>query len=135
MTDRNFAEFREALKSDDLRKELAMFLANQNAETEEERILATVKFAADKGFAVTPEELSVETAEMRELTDEEVDNMAGGSWCWNDYSCFAVLHYDNCGAIMNNTCGSDARWQDVFCNDTAYKTYTQCGNTSTGTRE
>ena len=89
---KTFAEFKEAMKDESFRKEMAAFVgekkpADKAAETE-----LIVAFAADKGFAVTVEELGQEMAGSRELSDDEIESVAGG-WCWFDQACDVIVKY------------------------------------------
>lgn len=98
---KTYEEFRQALQDESFQQELCSRLAERKPETGEAVILATVEFAAEKGYTVTPEELSVEAAKHRELSDEDAQSVAGGAWCWNEYSCFAAWYHDCCDAIMD----------------------------------
>lgn len=108
----NYAEFKAAMQNEAMQKELAAFLAEKKTESGKDRILAIVEFAAGKGYEVTAEDLSLEAVNGKELSDDELGGAAGGEWCWNDYSCFAISFYDKCEQIMEShpeqppeTCG------------------------------
>lgn len=88
---KSFEEFKEALKDEAFRKELAAYLAEKKPETKESEVQTVVEFASVKGYAVTAEELGIESAKVRELTDDEVDNIVGGNaLCWENSACFFV---------------------------------------------
>lgn len=98
---KTFAEFKEAMKDEAMRKELAAFCESKKVESSEEKILAAVEFAAEKGFEITAEDLGVDAVSGKELSDEEVENAAGGVWCVADYSCYAIYSHDKCSRIMD----------------------------------
>ena len=59
-----------------------------------------VKAAAEVGFTLTMAEIERAFAENQELSDEELDNVAGGAsnatgLCWKDYACSFVYHHDS----------------------------------------
>lgn len=87
---KSFAEFREAMKDEAMRKELVAYLAEKKPETKADEVQFIVEYAAVKGYSVTAEELGIERAKVRELTDDEVDNAAGGTWCWENANCILV---------------------------------------------
>ena len=59
-----------------------------------------VAFAADKGFAVTVEELGQEMAGSRELSDDEIESVVGGEWCmFSDY-CVAAIRWGVCTVMV-----------------------------------
>ena len=99
---KTFQDFKKALEQDaSLKQELIAFLAGKKAESREAEFCGTAEFAAGRGYSFTPEEMSLDTIENRELTDEEVERVAGGDWCWVDYSCIGIAHYDGCDVVMN----------------------------------
>lgn len=90
---KTFEEFKEAMKDETFRKEMETFIKEKRSENKAAQLEAIAAFAADKGFAVTVEELGQEMAGNRELSDDEVESVAGGgkSWCWwNQYCIFAA---------------------------------------------
>lgn len=113
MTEKTLKEFLEVMKNEDMREAYTAFLKERKPENKEEEIRAMVEFAARKGYEITAEQLSVENASKRELPDEELDNAAGGNWCWSDYSCFLLNAKDSCNAIMEN-CTSAQTIDDCF---------------------
>ena len=93
---KTFEEFKEAMKDETFRKEMAVFVKEKNPADKAVQFEAIAAFAADKGFAVTVEELGQETAGNRELSDDEVESVAGGGkeWCWWTYYCIFAAEAD-----------------------------------------
>lgn len=89
---KTFAEFKEAMKDEAFRKEMAAFVIEKKPEDKAAELEAIVAFAANKGFAVTVEELGQEIAGSRELSDDEIESVAGG-WCWFSSACDVVISY------------------------------------------
>ena len=94
----NYKDFIESLSSDSaFRDELKAFLESKKPENEEAKVNATVEFAAAKGYTVCVEELSAAKAAARELDDEELDAVSGGSIlddiCLPNDSCAKIWHY------------------------------------------
>lgn len=102
MTEKTLKEFLEAMKGEELREAYAAFLKERKPESKEEEIRALAEFAAQKGYAITAEQLSIENASKRELPDEELDNAAGGNWCWGEHSCFFLSASDGCNVLMDD---------------------------------
>ena len=98
---KNYEEFSAAMKNDVFRKELEVFLTGKNPQNREETYTAMAEFAAGRGYSVTGEELSLEDVKQREMSDDEIENVSGAKWCWRDYSCIAVYHFDQCEALSN----------------------------------
>ena len=92
---KTFAEFKEAMKDESFRKEMATFMQEKKPQDKAAELEAIVAFAADKGFAVTVEELGREIAGSRELSDDEIESVAGG-WCWLSNVCDYVFGYSYC---------------------------------------
>lgn len=99
---KTFSEFKEAMKDEALKKELDAYIEKKKPEDREAQVLALVAFAAEKGYAVTAEELGADAAKNRELSDEEIENAAGGVWCFSDYSCYTAWYHDGCDLIMDD---------------------------------
>ena len=89
---KTFAEFKETMKDEAFRKEMAAFMEEKKPQDKKAEFEAIVAFAADKGFEVTVEELGQEIAGRKELSDEEIENAAGG-WCWLVNACDVVISY------------------------------------------
>lgn len=85
-------EFKEAIKEETMRQQLAAFIADKAPENEEAEIMAVVEFAAGKGYEIAAEELSLDKIGAKELKDEELENVSGGSKpaCMTDYLCYWV---------------------------------------------
>ena len=56
-----------------------------------------IKVAAELGFTLTISEVDRAIAQTQELSEEELANIAGGSfnWCMWDYVCIAFYQIDN----------------------------------------
>ena len=91
---KTFAEFKEAMKAEEMQKKIAEYFAGKQIEDKEAKILEMVKFAAENGYEITAEDISLDEVGNRELSDEEVENAAGGLWCWDNYYC-TVLYAEN----------------------------------------
>lgn len=91
---KTFEEFKEAMKDETFRKEMAAFMQEKKPQDKAAELEAIAAFAADKGFAVTVEELGQEMAGSRELSDDEIESVTGGDydWCWWDYYCYFVAN-------------------------------------------
>ena len=89
---KTFADFKEAMKDESFRKEMAAFMQEKKPQDKAAELEAIAAFAADKGFAVTVEELGQEMAGSRELSDDEIESVAGG-WCWFDQACDVIVKY------------------------------------------
>ena len=89
---KTFEEFKEAMKDESFRKEMAAFMQEKKPADKEAELELVVAFASDKGFAVTVEELGQEMAGSRELSDDEIESVAGG-WCWLDQACDVIVKY------------------------------------------
>ena len=97
---KTFAEFKEAMKDEAFRKEMAAFVKEKKPEDKAAELEAIVAFAANKGFAVTVEELGQEMAGNRELSDDEIESVAGGEWCmFSDY-CVAAIRWGVCTVMV-----------------------------------
>ena len=98
----NILAFEAALKENKERQEkfeaaAKRIVENKEASSDGEML---VKAAAEIGFTLTLEELERAFAQMQELNEEELGNVAGGvsntdSLCWKDYSCSFVYHHDS----------------------------------------
>ena len=97
---KTYKAFTERMKDDGCLKELQEFIVAKNAASREEEQLAIIEFAAGKGYEVTPEELSLEAVNSRELNDDEMENTAGGVWCWGEFSCIAAWYHYHCSEVM-----------------------------------
>lgn len=84
---KTFEEFKEAVREESMHSELAAYLKARKPEDKAAEVTAICAFAAEKGFAVTPEELGIDAAGSRELSDDEVENAAGGKFCWDNFTC------------------------------------------------
>ena len=89
---KTFADFKEAMKDESFRKEMAAFMQEKKPQDKAAELEAIAAFAADKGFAVAVEDLGREIAGSRELSDDEIESVAGG-WCWFDQACDAIVKY------------------------------------------
>lgn len=97
---KTFAEFKEAIKDEALAKEMKAYTEEQNPQDKNAEIEAVVAFAESKGFAITVEDLSQERACNRELSDDEIENVAGGNWCWRDQSCILAYNLGFCDLVF-----------------------------------
>ena len=70
--------FLEDVKQDDMAREFGDFLTGRKPETEDDILKGMAEFATGKGYAVTLEELKAETGKSRMLSDDELENVAGG---------------------------------------------------------
>lgn len=68
-------EFKEAMKTNAMKQEFAALLNERNVETAEALIQAMADFAIAKGC-----DISSEKKKMGALTDDELENAAGGMW-------------------------------------------------------
>ena len=93
---KTFEEFKEAMKDEIFRKEMVTFMEEKKPEDKAAELEAIVAFAADKGFAVTVEELGQEIAGSKELSDDEIENVAGGEWCPLSMYCYVILNTGYC---------------------------------------
>ena len=99
---KTFEEFKEAMKDEAFRKEMVTFMEEKKPADKAAEIELIVAFAADKGFAVTVEELGQEMAGNRELSDDEIESVAGGSWDWcllNEY-CLELIGWGYCPGVV-----------------------------------
>ena len=96
----NILAFEAALKENkELQKKFVAaqkrIIENKEAESDGELL---VKVAAEIGFTLSVAEIERSMAQNQELSDEELDNVAGGAgkeWCSAAYYCFMV--YENGG--------------------------------------
>ena len=98
---KTFEEFIVDIKNEELQQALKAFIAAAKPENEEEKMLALADFAVQKGYEVTPEQLSVERARQKKLDDSELEAVSGGEWCGEEYSCFWMWHHDHCAWAMH----------------------------------
>lgn len=89
---KSFAEFKETMKEEAFREEMASFMKEKKPQDKAAEIELIVAFAAEKGYAVTVEELGQEMAGNRELSEDEMESVAGG-WCWFVNACDVVISY------------------------------------------
>ena len=90
----NILKFEEALRDDPEKKKafeeaLEKIAEEKSVESESE---AFVKAAKELGFDLTIEEIERSFAEKQEMGDDELDEVAGGKWCWKDHDCMAIYH-------------------------------------------
>lgn len=101
---KTFEEFKEAMKDEAFRKEMVTFMEEKKPADKAAEIEAIVAFAANKGFAVTVEELGQEMAGSRELSDDEIENVIGGEidwdWCMLDDCCIKIDGWKLCSGVV-----------------------------------
>ena len=97
---KTFAEFKEAMKDEAFRKEMSAFMQEKKPQDKAAETELIVAFATDKGFAVTVEELGQEMAGNRELSDDEIESVTGGDWCWWNESCLKINEMEPCSGLM-----------------------------------
>ena len=90
----NILKFEEALRTDPekqkaFEKALEKIAEEKSVESESE---AFVKAAKELGFDLTIEEIERSFAEKQEMGDDELDEVAGGKWCWKDHDCVCIYH-------------------------------------------
>ncbi len=93
----NIIKFEEALRNDELKRKTfedayKKILAEKSADLNNE---AVVKAAKEIGFDISIEELERSYAEKQEMNDEELDKVAGGSYCERSYDCVTVYYHEN----------------------------------------
>ena len=111
----------EALRSDEelqkKLKEACKRIAESGEAKNDGEIM--VKAAAELGFSITMEDLERAKATSEELSDDELDNVAGGHYTDDEYgnsgACFANYH---CHGITRHTDSSSehtACWSSYLC--------------------
>lgn len=77
---KNIKEFYEALANDKEMQERAKAMNSEKPENEEAALAAVVEFAEKEGYDFTADQLKtyVEEQKTKELTDEELEQAAGG---------------------------------------------------------
>ena len=112
----NIKAFETALKEDkDLRETyeaaLERIVENKEASSDGE---VMVKAAAEVGFTLTEAELERAMAQAQELSDEDLEQVSGGSkegewvWCLDIFYCFAV-------AVPGDGDPGAACWSNYHC--------------------
>ena len=104
----NILKFEEALRDDPEKQKafeeaLEKIAEEKSVESESE---AFVKAAKELGFDLTIEEIERSFAEKQEMGDDELDEVAGGKWCWKDHDCMVIYHVEkqcnSSGSCFNN---------------------------------
>ena len=94
---KNFAEFKEAMKSEVMCQELATFIIAQNPRSKDAIIPIISNFATAKGFEVTKEELQLDFEAEKELSPAELEKVSGGNifdTMWNSWKKAVTTVYD-----------------------------------------
>ena len=94
----NILKFEEALRDDPEKQKafeeaLEKIAEEKSVESESE---AFVKAAKELGFDLTIEEIERSFAEKQEMGDDELDEVAGGKWCWKNNTCMFVYNTVEC---------------------------------------
>lgn len=112
----NAKDFLNDLKEDKaLAEALEKAISEAACTSKEEALEATVRFAAEKGYAFEPEELTLAEAADREVSDEELDAVASGAgiFCWWDYSCYVTMHHDQNSCKVDSACFADHKCVEI----------------------
>ena len=110
MSENNIRKFQETLQCDkqleeQFRQELEHIDSEELAESGTEAVIQAAKAL---GYELTEADTDKIKAELQALDPEELENAAGGGWCWGNYACYTVYHHD--GEDEDETC-----WKDYAC--------------------
>ena len=115
---KSFKEFQIAMNTDEnFKKELLAYIETKAPSNDAEYTKCIADFALEKGYDVTVEQLSMKKAAERELDEDELDIISGGSACESTWqfgeNCWSS---DRCDHIVNDYKGFP------FCQNTAQPT-------------